>query len=225
MSLQDLQQDKSGKRKFFNLGVVLLAWMVWHTLPTLFSHHVQAKPAAPLAAVSKPSPAVVPAPPAPAIAPLPVATPAGAAVVAPPPPDPMANVTKSLVGKWEGIATVSLPPHPRTCRLQMEIRKPDKDGAPFVGYSILSCMPIWYGNRYVVTSAVLSGTGDDGVVPSISFDTVVSNIGVAESSFHCGMRSMRVQAFGSNRATAKWQETGPAICGGGEVVLDSRRTY
>ena len=136
----------------------------------------------------------------------------------------MANVAK-LAGKWEGIATVSLPPHPRTCRLQIEIRKPDKDGAPFVGYSILSCMPIWYGNRYVVSSAVLSGTGDDGVVPSISFDTVVSNIGVAESSFHCGMRSMRVQAFGSNRATAKWTETGPAMCGGGEAVLDSRRTY
>ena len=62
MSLQDLQQDKSGKRKFFILGVVLLAWMVWHTLPSLFSHHVQAKPAVPLATLSKPSPAVVPAP-------------------------------------------------------------------------------------------------------------------------------------------------------------------
>src|SRR5208283_5469592 len=192
-------------------GVVLVAlWLVSH-LP----HHAQVRP---VMAEKKPAPVVAtPAPAAPvvAIAPAPV-----------PPPDPIANVAKVLAGKYEGIGTVSERP-PRGCRLNIEVKRQDKDehSPPFEAYTILACMPAltsnWRGSNYTVTSAVLSGVGHDGVTPSIDF-SAVSNGGVRESLFKCGMEKLTLQAFGSNRATARWTETGPEeTCAGGEVILDS----
>ena len=217
MKLPDSQQDTGKQRKLIKVAGVLLVvlWLVSH-LP----HHAQVRPvmaekkAAPVVAMPAAAAAVVPAAPAPVVV---------------PPPDPIANVARVLAGKYEGIGTVSQKP-PRGCRLNVEVRRQDKDehSPPFEAYTILACMPAltsnWRGSNYTVTSAVLSGVGHDGATPSIEF-SVVSNGGVRESLFKCGMEKLTLQAFGSNRATAKWTETGPEICTGGEVILDSRRTY
>jgi hypothetical protein len=211
----EFQQDTGKQRKLLKIaGAVLVAlWLVSH-LP----HHAQVSP---VMAEKKPAPVVVTLPPA---APVVAVAPVVAL-----PPDPMANVAKVLAGKYEGVGTVSQRP-PRGCRLNIEVKRQDKDkDAPaFEAYTILACMPAltsnWRGSNYTVTSAVLSGVGHDGVTPSIEF-SAVSNGGVRESLFKCGMEKLTLQAFGSNRATAKWTETGPEICTGGEVILDSRRTY
>ena len=246
MSLQDLQQDKSVKRKFFILGVVLLAWMVWHTLPSLFSHHVQAKPAAPLASASKPSPAVVPAPAAARVpvaaaaaptsgvqAPVSIAAPAVASASPPPAPDPLANVEKTFLGTWMGRGSVNQPPHARGCDLAIEVKRQDtaKDNvSPFAVFSTLNCMfqgaprqpPI-----RDITSFALSGSGQPGVIPSIDFDTVTNAVGVKESAFGCSMRSLKLEAFGAGRISASWDETGgnAAFCNGGQIVMERRRFY
>jgi len=215
MKLPEFQQDTGKQWKVLKVAVAVLAglWLVSH-LP----HHAQVRP---VMAEKRTAPVVVTPPPAaPVVAIAPVAV---------PPPDPMANVARVLAGKYEGVGTVSQRP-PRGCRLNIEVKRQekDKDAPAFEAYTILACMPAltsnWRGSNYTVTSAVLSGTGHDGVTPSIEF-SAVSNGGVRESLFKCGMEKLTLQAFGSNRATAKWTETGPEICTGGEVILDSRRTY
>jgi hypothetical protein len=246
MTLQQFRQDKRAQRKLFIFAALVLAGVFWlrsgggksgsYEGQAPAARAVMATKPSPVAAVSSPASAAGAAPPlatSPAVATaLPAVTPAAAPnapTLAPVPPDPMANVARILAGKWEGIGTVSEKP-PRGCRLDIEVRRQDKDkdAPPFEAYSILSCMPMltsnWRGSNYTVTSAVLSGTGHDGVVPSISFGAV-NNIGVNESFFKCGMKTLVLEAFGDGRSTAKWKEDGPAICAGGEVVMGSRRGY
>ena len=227
MTLQEIQQKKRGLSKSLFFGAVLLAWILWHWLPSPFSHHGDKRPTAPLLTVNKPSPAV---PPAPSTAPVATPSPATPAVVPaaaplPTPSDPLAPYAKML-GKWEGDQTITA--H-RGCRLDIEVREIKDKDKPFEAYSTLSCLPypveLWRGAFTRKTSAILQGTGDAGENPVIKFQ-VMNNIGVAFSLDRCAMESLSLQSFGDGRVAAKWRETGgTANCIGGEVVMTPRRNY
>jgi len=227
VKLSDSQQDTGKQRKVFKVaGAVLVAlWLVSH-LP----HSPQVRP---VMAEKKSAPLVAtppPATPAVAVAPAAVAVVASAPLAATPAaaPDPLLNVSKTFVGTWMGRATVGQAPHARGCDLSMEVKRQDKDkeAEPFNVFLTLNCL---YGSGYHarrdIASAVLGGVGQDGVVPSINFDTVINNVGVKESEFSCEVRSMKLTSFGNERISAAWQESGSEWCHGGEVVMLRRRFY
>jgi hypothetical protein len=204
----EFPKDTETQRKALKVAVAVVAglWLVSH-----FPHHAQVRPVMP---EKKEAPLVAtPVPAAPVVA-----------AVAPPPPDPMANVAKILGAKWEGSGAVSAQVPPRWCHVYIDVKRQDKDkdAPPFTGYSILACN--WKGANASVTSAVLSGVGHDGVYPSIDF-SVVSTGGVEESVTKCAMTNLKLEAFGDARATVSWKETGTPVCGGGEMILNWRRMY
>jgi hypothetical protein len=234
MTFDEFKKDGNAQRKFFIVAGVLavgIGWL-WFGGESRRAGPMVMVRKPPAVVVKAPAPATV-APPPPAVAPAPVAAvitpPAPAVAAAPPPPDPMANVAKTFVGTWAGRATVNQAPDSRVCDMGIEVKRQDKDkdAAPFDVFVNLNCTFQNGRNppRRDETSFVLSGAGHDGVVPFITLETV-SNIGVAESAFHCSMRSMKLSSFGDlGRVSGSWSEEGGPSCKGGEIVMQRKRWF
>ena len=171
--------------------------------------------------------ASVPHPPA-RPKPSPMGKPTAAGAGAPravPAPDPLAK----LLGNWEGRESLG---GRGVCHLLLELR-PGSDRQTYSGFSTFACTgnalpgnskdPVGLGTMMQramnYTSASFSGTVEGGGILLRATD----NIGVEEAAQGCAMVSMTLKPFGDNRMSVRWQETGKAVCTGGEMLLAHAR--